>query len=319
MIRVMRSFRGPRGYLGAVAWLFILRRHSKVMAPANQLVGVAVRVAADVSDDGEAVAAVRAVGGKPEDYQRAAEAIRGNRYRYEHRNDRRAARLLDAAADGGPLVRASNEEEALFRAVDSLEALPIEDAFQVLAAEVPALRELEHQVVASRSVAGWEGRDGDERTSEILDNLDRLLGPHLPAGSLFIRSAVANGYARVHLLGKAGLLEVEADPGEHADLLALLARGYGVAPDVKRVAKAIRKRVGDRDDYPTRAVLALLLTEPGIGERLRRGDGPSDSCRKRMTRILPVHRYPMPAEFVDRVVAEVRSTFLRASADTDDR
>ena len=126
---------------------------------------------------------------------------------------------------------------------------------------------------------------------------------------------MAHGYARVYLLGKAGLLidDAVADAREQADLLAVLARGYGVAPDVKRVAKAIRKRVGDRDGLPTLAVLSHLLGEPGMGERLRRGDGPSRSSRKAMTNLLAINGYPSPEEFVGRVVAEVRSVLLRAS------
>lgn len=129
---------------------------------ADQLADVAVQIVADVPDDAEAVAAVK-----------AAALIRRDRYRYEHRNGRRAARLLEAAADGGPPVRASSEEEALFRAVDDLEARPAEYAFAVLAAEVPALRELEQQVITTRSAAGWEDRDADDRRGEILGSLDR--------------------------------------------------------------------------------------------------------------------------------------------------
>lgn len=291
------------------------------IARADQLIDVAVQVAADVPDDAEAVGAVKAAGGKPKAYKLAAEMARRDRYHYEHRNGRRAARLLAAVADGGPPVRASSEEEALFRAVDNIEALPVEDAFAALAAEVPALRELEQQVIASRSAPGWEDRDADDRVREILANLDRLVGPQAPAGSLFIRSAAARDRARVHLLGTAGLLREDpelADPEEQAAMLAVLARGYGVKPEVKRVARAIRKRVGDRDGFPTKVVLLYLLGEPGMGEQLRRGDGPSDSHREAMTKLLANNRYPSPAEFVDRVAEEVRSTLLRASGHNGD-
>jgi hypothetical protein len=288
---------------------------------AGLLVDVAVQVAADVPDDAEAVVAVKAAGGRPKAYELAAEMARRDRYRYERRNGRRAARLLAAAADGGPPVRVSSEEEALFRAVDNIEALPVEDAFTVLAAEVPALRELEHRVIASRSAPGWEDRDADDRVREILGNLDRLVGPQAPAGSLFIRSAAARDRARVHLLGTAGLLREDpepADPEEQAAMLAALARGYGVKPEVKEVARAIRKRVGDRDGFPTKVVLFYLLGEPGMGERLRRGDGPSDSSRKAMTELLANNRYPSPAEFVDRVVEEMRSTLLQTSGPAEE-
>lgn len=286
---------------------------------AEQLAGAAVQIAADVPDDAEAVAAVKAAG-KPEACKRAAGLIRRNRYRYEHRNGRRAVRLLEAAADGGPPVTAGSDEEALFRAVDDLEARPAEDAFAVLAAEVPALRELEQQVIASRSAPGWEDRDADDRVREILGSLDRLIGPEAPAGSPLIRSEAAHRRARAHLLGIASLLleDREADPEEEAELLAALARGYSVEPDFKRVAKAIRKRVGDRDGFPTMAVLSALLGERGMSERLRRGDGPSDSSRKKVAKMIASNGYRAPADFVDRVVEEVRSTLLRASGHTGD-
>lgn len=284
------------------------------------LIRLALQVAADIPDDADAVAAISAAGGDPTDLKRAAASIRADRYRYEHRVDRRAARLLQAVAEGGPLVTASSDEEALFQGVDNLEALPIEDAFAVLAEEVPALRKLEHQVITARSTPGWEDRDEDDRADEILERLNRLTGPQAPEGSPLIRSEVANGHARVYLLGKAGLLidELpEADSAEKAALLGLLARGYGVRPDMKRVTKAISKRVADRDGFATLGVLSLLRQEPGIETRLRRGDGPSDSYRKAMTRLLASNlpRLSSPEEFVEAVVEEVRSTLLRVSRD----
>jgi hypothetical protein len=192
----------------------------------------------------------------------------------------------------------------------------------VLAAEVPALRELEQQVIASRSAPGWEDRDADDRVGEILRGLGRLAGPQAPAGSLFVRSEAAHRCARVHLLGTAGLLREDpepADPEEQAAMLAVLARGYGVKPDMKQVAGAIRKRVGDHNGFPTKAVLSGLLWEPGMGERLRRGESPSHSSRTAMVKLLANNQYPSSAEFVDKVVEEVRSTLLRASGHDGDR
>jgi hypothetical protein len=276
---------------------------------------VAGQVAADVPDDAEAVAAIKAAGGTAQDYRNAAELFRRNRYRYEHRDGRRAARLLTAAADGGLPVRASSEEEALFRAVDNLEAVPAEDRFAVLAAEVPALRELEDRIIGSRSAPGWEDRDADDRRHEISGSLGQLVGPQASDGSPLIRSAVAYQHARVHLLGIADLLLEDpesADPQEQEELLAALARGYGVKPELNRVARAIRRRVEDLNGFPTRAVLAGLLGVPGMGERLRSGDGLPDSSRKAMVQLLTANQYPAPAEFVDAVVAEVRSTLLQS-------
>jgi hypothetical protein len=160
---------------------------------------------------------------------------------------------------------------------------------------------------------------------EILDNLALLAGPKALEGSPLIRSEVALGYARVHLLGIAALLIDGFVPGpedeqsEKAELLALLARGYGVAPDLHLVTKAISKRAGDRTGFPTLAVLSLTLQEPGIGARLRRGDGPSPTCDKALTRIIWSHLPGLPpAEFESRVVKEVRSVLIQAPGHTGD-
>jgi hypothetical protein len=305
------------GRLTPVALFVFLLVWSRSKKRASPLAKLAFQVAADIPDDGEALAAIRAAGARPRDLKQAAAMFRDQGYAFDHRINRRAARLLEAVAGGGPLVTASAEEEALFRAVESIEALSIEDAFAVLAAEVPALRDLEQQVTTSRAMPGWEDNDPDHRIDEILASLDQLVGPQAPAGSLFIRSEVAHGYARVYLLSKADLIieDATADPEEQADLLAVLARGYGVAPEVKRVATEVRKRVGDRDGSPTLAVMTHLLGEPGIGERLRQGDGPSDSAREAMTSLLATSSCASPAQFVDKVVEEVRSTLLRASGE----
>jgi hypothetical protein len=292
----------------------------------DELRDLAVRVAAEIPGDAEAVAAIRAGGGKPKEWKRAAASIRGDDYAREHRNHVRAARLLKAAADGGMPVAASSDEEALFRAVDTLEALSIEDAFAALAAEAPALRALEHQVVTSLSEPGWDDRDEDDRRAEIFHNLVPLVGPRAPQGSALFRSLTAFEHARVYLLGKAGLLDDEsgADLEEYAELVEALARGYGVAPeDMRLVAKAVSKRVANRDVPLTPMVLLNLLSEPDIGARLRRGDGPRDSFREEMTTLIAtnVHMLPprlSPAEFVDGVVEEVRSTLLRVPGQTGD-
>lgn len=291
----------------------------------DELRDLAVEVAAGIPGDAEAVAAIRAAGGKPKQWKRAAASIRGDGYAREHRDYLRAARLLKAAADGGMPVAASSDEEALFRAVDNLEALSIGDAFAALATEVPALRALEHQVVTLLSEPGWEDRDEDDRRTEILDNLAQLVGPRAPEGSPLIGSHTAFDRARIYLLGKAGLVDEDsgADLEEYAELLEALARGYGVAPDVRPVAKAISKRVAHRDVPLTPMVVLGLLSEPDIGARLRRGDGPPDSFREEMLELITinVHILPAPlspAEFVDGVVEEVRSTLVRDSEQTGD-
>lgn len=55
--------------------------------------------------------------------------------------------------------------------------------------EVPALRNWSSR--SSRGdPRGREDGDADERVDELLGDLDRLVGPQAPAGSLFIRSEV---------------------------------------------------------------------------------------------------------------------------------
>lgn len=141
----------------------------------DELRDFAVQVAAEIPSDTEAVAAIRAAGGKPKQWKRAAAVIRGDDYDREHRNILRAARLLKAAAEGGTPVPPSEEEETLFRAVDGLEALPPDEAFAELASEVPALRALEHQVVTSLSEPRWTDRDADDRRHGIVEELARLV------------------------------------------------------------------------------------------------------------------------------------------------
>lgn len=296
----------------------------------DELQDLAVRVAAEIARDADAVAAIRAAGGKPKQWKRAAAWIRSNGYAREHRNYLRAARLLTAAAEGGSPVTPSKDEEALFQAVDRLEALPPDEAFAALASEVPALRELEHRVVTSRSEPGWEDRDADDRVHEIVEELARLAGPRAPGGSPLIRSHTALGHARVYLVGKAGLLDDDGGDGSHAslpgpadgqaeepDLVALLARGYGVRADLFALAKAISKRVMDHPTHQERTAAHYVLTylqEPGIVTKLRRGEGPSGSSRKVMTKMVEACRPRVPAaEFIERILEEVRSTLLRVT------
>jgi hypothetical protein len=316
MMRVVSKF--PKSeWASAVSVFMLVRRVRRT----DQLAHAAVQVAAEVPDDSQAVAAIKAVGGKSKSYKLAAEYLRRDRYRYEHRNGRRAVRLLEAVADGsGPPAVARGEDESLFRAVDDLEAHPAEEAFAMLAEEVPALWELERQLAESRSAEGWVDRDADPLVRGILGSLDRLVGPEAPRGSPLVRSATAHRCARVHLLGTVGLLleDREAGPEEKAALLAVLARGYGVKPDIKPVTRAIRRRVGDRDGFRTMAVLSVLLWERGMGERLRRGGGLSDSSRKSVATTLVSNGYPSSAELVDRITDEVRSVLARVSRDEDD-
>jgi hypothetical protein len=287
-----------------------------------QLRGIAVRIAEHISDDGEAVSAIKAGGGNQKDWKRAAALILADGHDREHREYVRAARLLRAAADDGPPVTASSEDEALFQAVERLEALPVASAFAVLAAEAPALRELEQQVITSSSTPARQGSTADDRVDEILDDLAQVVGPQAPAGSPLIRSQTAFGYGRAYLLGKAGLLISDFDtrsegvPPQEADMLGLLARGYGVAPDLLRVATAISKQVVDRpgvrERYATATVLSLLLREPDIAARLRRGERLSDSSREPMTAIVDINLpHLSSAEFVDELLEEVRSKILQ--------
>jgi hypothetical protein len=78
----------------------------------------------------------------------------------------------------------------------------------------------------------------------------------------------------------AGWEDREADPEEKAKLLAALARGYGAKPDFKPVAGEIRKRVGDRDGFPTMAVLLALLWNAVWANGCGAATGPSGPSRK---------------------------------------
>jgi hypothetical protein len=175
-------------------------------------------------------------------------------------------------------------------------------------------------------------RDARERGTEILDNLALLVGPRAPEGSPLIRSITAFGHARVYLLGKAGVLMDDGEDGpaasvpdsgdgqaDETDLIALLARGYGVAANLFPVAEAISERViyhpTQEERSATLPVLGGLLRKPGIVARLRRGEDPFGSADRKALMIMVRGWRPRPsaAEFVDGVVEEVRSTLLRVS------
>jgi hypothetical protein len=167
---------------------------------------LAVRVASEVPDDADAVAAIRAAGGKPKEWKIAAAWMRQSPYVWEHRTSLRAARLLKAAADGNPPVPPSTEQDALFAAVERLESVPLAGAFAMLAEEVRALSELERQVVTLHSRPGWQDTDADARRKEIRAQLAELVGPRAPEASPLIRSQAASDHASGHLLRIAGLL-----------------------------------------------------------------------------------------------------------------
>lgn len=116
--------------LGGLAFAWVLRRtlnsreqldaeHPKFIAVdvrVDRPLQVARQVAAEISDDADAVAAVRArAGGRPKDWKIAAAWLRETPYSWEHRTELRAAHLLKAAADGGLPVSPTAEQEALFR------------------------------------------------------------------------------------------------------------------------------------------------------------------------------------------------------------
>jgi hypothetical protein len=169
----------------------------------GRLEDLALRVAAEVPDDGEAVAAVRAAGGRRKDLRIAAASLRMMSYTWEHRSYLRAARLLKAAADGGPPLPPSAEQEALFRAVEHLEALPSDAAFATLASELPELRALEQRVATWLAEPTYP--DVDDRLDEILRALAPIVGPRASTGSALARSETAYDVARPYLLEKAGI------------------------------------------------------------------------------------------------------------------
>jgi hypothetical protein len=180
----------------------VVAEYGRVARP----VGLALQVAAEIPDDGEAVAVIQAGGGKPRDWKLAASHLRSQDYTWEHRTHLRAARLLQAASGGGPPIPPTDDQEALFRAVKRLEAVSLGEAFAILASEVPALGVLEQQVVTARSEPDWQERDARDRRREIRAQLAQLVGPRASAGSPLIRSDAALSAARAHVMGKAGLL-----------------------------------------------------------------------------------------------------------------
>jgi len=207
--------------LGGLAFLLILWR--KVNRPkeldaehptwiladfrTDELEGLAVQVAAEIPDDAEAVAAIRAGDGKPKEWKVAAASMRSHARTWEDRTRLRAARLLKAAADGGLPVPPDADQEALFQAVDRLKALPLDEAFAVLASEVSALGALERKLVTLRSEPSWQNMDARLRWREIFHEVRQLVGPLAPAGSPLIRTEEALSVVLVLAKRTAGVEE----------------------------------------------------------------------------------------------------------------
>jgi hypothetical protein len=172
----------------------------------DQLKRVALQVAAEIHDDADAVTAIRGTGGKPKELRVAAAFMRSESFTWEHRKDLRAARLLKAAADGGSPVPPSSDQEALFLAVERLEALSLEEAIASLAVAVPSLRALEQQIDMWLSEPEWADRDADDRVASILGELAQIIGPRASTGSALTQSTAAFDIAHAYLLSKADLL-----------------------------------------------------------------------------------------------------------------
>jgi hypothetical protein len=214
--------RSVASYFKAIAFVFsagTLFRHVDSEHPkwimadwprTDELKQLGLRVAAETPDDTEAVAAIRAAGAKPRECRLAAAWMRSSEYTWEHRNHLRAARLLRATADRSTrLPPPTAMQEALFRDVERLEALPPDQAYALLAAEAPALTTLQNQIVARLSEPDWQDIDRSERVREILGRARQFVGPQAAAGSPLIRSDAASRCAGVHLLGKADLLSAD--------------------------------------------------------------------------------------------------------------
>ena len=174
----------------------------------EQLEELAVKVATDIPDDAEAVAAIRsAASGKPKEWKVVAAWMRSKDYTWEHRNWLRAARLLKAAADGDQPVQHGADQEALFSVVERLETVPLAEAFAMLASEVPALSALEQEILTMRSRPGWQDTNAADHRKQIRNDVGQLVGPQASSGSPLIRSNTALYHALGYLSRRVGLLE----------------------------------------------------------------------------------------------------------------
>jgi hypothetical protein len=113
---------------------------------------------------------------------------------------------------------------------------------------------------------------------------------------------------------------------EEPDLIALLARSYGVAADLYSVLDAVSERVVHNPTQEERSATGMVLggllrkrgplRKPGNLARWLRGEDPFGYDRKGMIMMVWAWRpRPSPAEFVDGVLEEVSSTLLRNSAE----
>lgn len=177
------------------------------------LIELALQAATERWSDDDALSALVAAGDR-KTLRRAAAEARSNRFAVEHRNEFRAARLLEAASAGVGPKAPSPEDEALFSAVEGLEGRSLAAGFDLLASEVPSLRVIASAALAERPDDA-RAVDGDARAGELISQLEQLLGPDAH-GSALVRSHVALDWGRRYVVGLAGLL-VDDDDSGHAE------------------------------------------------------------------------------------------------------
>ena len=141
----------------------------------------------------------RAAGRHTRELRRAAAVVRADGRVGEDEADFRTDRILRAAAAGVPVVPPTDAQLAWFRRVRDLEALPVDTGYACMAAEEPALLDLEADALhlgRSTPPVGSERDLGDRRRQEVLERATDLADR---SPSPVVRTRVARRIAAEHL------------------------------------------------------------------------------------------------------------------------
>jgi hypothetical protein len=185
----------------------------KVVFPTHrsgELKKIALEFASEGREDSDAVSALRlAAGSHRKDLVKAGAELRFDGFFREDRTQNRAHRLISAAVSDGVVVPVTAHEEELFERTEELKSLPVDVAFSSLASLQPKLGELVGQVQSAWS-ASTELNDEERLTSILrfsLHGLGPLVGPDAVSTDPLVKSQLAFGIGRVHLLRSIGFAD----------------------------------------------------------------------------------------------------------------
>jgi len=174
---------------------------------AKELEHLALRLAKSDPNDPSAIAQLQTLAGRHEkDLRRAAAQIRMYGLHHEDRVDHVANKNLLAAATGGALEPLTDEQDEWFSLLEHFDQMPESESFEQLVTLQPALREFEQTVLRAALDLWPSPLDPDDAIiGFVVDGLRRLVGPEAETEDSVVKTRLAYGTCRVHLLRKVGV------------------------------------------------------------------------------------------------------------------